>query len=60
MPQQVLQKLMLDEVLRLLVDRESKHREYSIRPDMVEQASTLMYENGMLSRQISYEELLDE
>ena len=56
----VLQKLMLDEVLRLLVDREAKRRIYSVRPDMVEQASNLMYENGMLSRQITYEELVDE
>lgn len=56
----VLQKLMLDEVLRLLVDREAKRRIYSVRPDMVEQASNLMYENGMLSRPITYEELVDE
>jgi len=56
----VLQKLMLDEVLRLLVDREAKRRIYSVRPDMVEQASNLMYENGMLSRPITYEEIVDE
>lgn len=54
----VLQKLMLDEVLRLLIDRESKQREYSLRPDMVEQASMLMYENGMLSREITYDEII--
>jgi hypothetical protein len=51
---------MLDEVLRLLVDREAKRRIYSIRPDMVEQASNLMYENGMLSRPVTYDELIDE
>lgn len=56
----VLQKLMLDEILELLVDRESKRREYSIRPDMVEQASVLMYENGMIDRQITYDELVAE
>ena len=56
----VLQELMLDEVLRLLIDRESKQREYSLRPDMVEQASTLMYENGMISREITYEEIIAE
>lgn len=56
----VLQKLMLDEVLRLLVDREAKRRIYSIRPDMVEQASNLMYENGMLRHPVTYEELIDE
>ena len=56
----VLQKLMLDEILELLVDRESKRREYSLRPDMVEQASVLMYENGMIDRQITYDELVAE
>lgn len=56
----VLQKLMLDEVLRLLIDRESKQREYCLRPDMVEQASILMYENGMISREITYEEIIAE
>lgn len=56
----ILQKLMLDEVLKLLVDREMKRRIYTLRPDMVEQASTLMLENGMLHRQITYEELIAE
>lgn len=56
----VLQELMLDEVLRLLIDRESKQREYCLRPDMVEQASILMYENGMISREITYEEIIAE
>ena len=56
----ILQKLMLDEVLSLLKDRESGQYEFRLRPDMVEQASNLMLENGMLDRQISYEELIDE
>lgn len=56
----VLQKLMLDEVLKLLVDRELKRRIYTLRPDMVEQASTLMFENGMLDRPVTYEELIAE
>ena len=56
----VLQQLMLDEVLKLLVDRELKRRIYTLRPDMVEQASTLMVENGMLNRHITYEELIAE
>ena len=54
----VLQRLMLKEVLRLQVDRESKKREFRLRPDMVQKASRLMVENQMLSREVKYEELL--
>ena len=53
----VMQRLMLKEVLRLQVDRESKKREFRLRPDMVRQASRLMAENQMLSREVTYEEL---
>ena len=56
----VMQQLMLKEVLRLLVDRESKKREYRLRPDMVHLASRLMKENNMLSREVKYEELICE
>lgn len=55
----VMQKLMLQEVLRLLVDRESKQCEFRLRPDMVQEASRLMVENKMLSREVTYEELID-
>lgn len=54
----VLQKLMLDDVLRLLVDRESKSREFRLRPDMVEQASRMMVENGMLYNEIRYDDII--
>ena len=56
----VLQKLMLDEVLSLLKDRESGQYEFRLRPDMVKQASDLMVENGMLDREVTYDELIDE
>ena len=56
----VMQRLMLKEVLRLQVDRESKKREFRLRPDMVQLASRLMKENGMLSREVTYEELIDK
>ena len=56
----VLQKLMLDEVLRLMKDRESGQYEFRLRPDMVKQASDLMLENGMLDREVTYDELIDE
>ena len=54
----IMQKLMLDEILRLQVNRETGKREFRLRPDMVKQASKLMYENNMLSREISFEELI--
>ena len=56
----VMQRLMLQEVLRLQVDRESKNREFRLRPDMVKQASRLMVENQMLSREVTYEELIEK
>ena len=56
----VMQRLMLKEVLRLQVDRESKKREFRLRPDMVKQANRLMVENKMLSRKIKYEELISK
>jgi NitT/TauT family transport system substrate-binding protein len=54
----VMQRLMLMEVLRLQVDRESKKREFRLRPDMVRLASQLMVENKMLDREVTYEELI--
>lgn len=53
----VMQQLMLKEVLRLQIDRESKKREFRLRPDMVRLASGLMMENKMLSREVGYGEL---
>ena len=56
----VMQRLMLEEVLRLQVDRESKQREFRLRPDMVSLASKLMHDNMMLSREVKYEELIED
>ena len=53
----VMQKLMLEDVLRLQVDRESKKREFRLRPDMVQLACRLMVENQMLSREVTFKEL---
>ena len=55
----ILQKLMLEEILRLQVDRDSGQREFRLRPDMVETANDLMLKNQLILRKISYEELLD-
>ena len=54
----VLQQLMLTDILRLQVDRESKKREFRLRPDMVKQASRLMMEHMMLGREITYQEII--
>ena len=53
----VMQNLMLKEVLRLQIDRESKKREFRLRPDMVRLASQLMLESMMLKREVTYGEL---
>jgi NitT/TauT family transport system substrate-binding protein len=52
------QKLMLKEVLRLQVDRESKQREFRVRADMVRKASTIMKDCGMIKRRVTYHELI--
>lgn len=54
----VLQKMMLDEVLQLQRGKESGEQEFRLVPDMVKQASDLMFRNGMLKRPIGMEELL--
>jgi NitT/TauT family transport system substrate-binding protein len=55
-----LQKLMLAEVLRLQVDRDSGKREFRLRPDMVKLASRLLLENKMLGHEVTYEQLKAE
>ncbi|MBO7051564.1 MAG: ABC transporter substrate-binding protein [Prevotella sp.] len=54
----VMQRLMLKEVLRLQVDRESHKREFRLRPDMVRLASRMMHDNRMISREVQYDELV--
>ena len=53
-----MQRLMLQEILRLQVDRDSGKREFRLRPDMVRQASRLMVQNLMLGREVTYNELI--
>lgn len=54
----VMQKLQLQEILRLQQDKESGKREFRVRPDMVKKASRLMMECGMLKREVTYNELM--
>ena len=53
-----LQKLMLDEVLRLQVGRDSGVREFRLRRDMVEKANDAMLRAGVLIGPVTYEELM--
>lgn len=54
----LLQKLMLEEVLRLQVDRESGKREFRLRPDMVKRANDLMLESKILKHEVTYDQLI--
>ena len=54
----VLQKLMLEEILRLQLDPDSGERAFRLRPDMVQKASRIMREGGILSRDVTYEEIM--
>ena len=52
-----LQRRMLQEVLNLQLDADSKKREFRVRRDMVEKANKLMLECGLLKRAVTFEEL---
>ena len=52
-----LQRRMLQEVLNLQLDADSKKREFRVRRDMVEKANRLLLECGLLKRAVSFEEL---
>ena len=54
----VLQELMLKEVLRLMINRETGKREYRLRPDMVKLASRLMKICQMINREVTYDEII--
>ena len=53
-----LQRLQLQEILRLQLDRDSGQREFRLRPDMVKMASDLMTESQLLLHEVTYEQLL--
>ena len=55
----ILQKLMLEEILNLLVDKETGRREYRLRKEIVDQANQLMLDNNLIFDEVSYEQLLD-
>jgi len=53
-----LQKLQLQEILRLQVDRDSGEREFRLRPDMVKLASDLMMESQLLLEEVTYDHII--
>lgn len=56
----VMQRLMLEEILRLQINHDTMQREFRVRQDMVEKASRLMVEAGMLRRPVTYKELIGQ
>ena len=53
-----LQKLMLAEVLRLQLDRDSGKREFRLRPDMVDLACRLLLESRLINHKVTYDQLI--
>ena len=53
-----IQKLMLEEVLRLQIDHDTGKREFRIRPDMVKLANDMMMENQFILHEVTYEQLI--
>jgi len=55
----ILQKLMLEEILRQLVNEETGQREYRLRKEIVEQANQLMLDNNLIFDEVTYDQLLN-
>lgn len=54
----VLQKMMLQEYLRLQINKDTHKREFRVRKDMVDKASRMMSECGLIARPVTYNELM--
>ena len=54
----IMQKLMLEEVLKMQLDKTTGEREFRLREDMVKLASDLMVEFEMLENEVTYEQLM--
>ena len=53
----ILQRLMLEEILALQLDPDSRQREYRIREDMLQLANEMMLQGGLIQRPVTLEEL---
>lgn len=56
----VIQRLMLEEILRLQQDPDTGKREFRVRPDMLKKACSLMKNFGMIDREVTYKELMGQ
>ena len=54
----VMQKLQLEEVLKLQIDPDSGQREFRLRPDMVKLANDLMLESQLLLSEVTYQQII--
>ncbi|MBP3257678.1 MAG: ABC transporter substrate-binding protein [Bacteroidales bacterium] len=54
----VMQKLQLEEVLKLQIDPDSGEREFRLRPDMVKLANDLMLESQLLLSEVTYQQII--
>lgn len=53
----IIQKLMLEEILRLQLDPDSGERAFLLRPDMVKQASDLLLRSKIIRKPVTVEDL---
>lgn len=53
-----MQRLMLNEILRLQIDQETGTQTFVLKKDMVDKASELLHEYGLLANEIAYEEIV--
>ena len=54
----LMQKLMLEECLRLQINKDTGKREFRVREDMVQKASQMMTESGLIARPVTYKEIM--
>ena len=54
----ILQRLMLEDILRLQLDKDSGQRAFTLRPDMVNLINQLMIDSQVLFTPVKYEDLI--
>lgn len=54
----LMQRMMLEECLRLQINKDTGKREFRVRRDMVEKASRMMTECGLIARPVTYKEIM--
>lgn len=51
------QRWMLEQILQLMIDRKSGRRTYRLEPEAVRQTSRLLHQTGILSKEITHQQL---